>query len=92
MRISKSVYYERGNGANAICLSIGDITLWFSYDTVIAFHDGFFSRKVRQNDWSNTTGKHLNAIDGGDKKSRISGELFEQELEKLLKAHNLEVQ
>ena len=32
---------------------------------------------VRVNDWSTTTGKHLNAIDGGNKKARIAGDKFE---------------
>ena len=33
-------------------------------------------RVVHQNDWSNTTGKHLNWIDGGDKSSRVSADEF----------------
>ena len=47
---------------------------WFSYDTLIAFcsDKGFF---VRQNDWSTTTGKHLNWINT-DKKERLTSEQF----------------
>lgn len=51
----------------------------FSYQTLVAFRrrrDG--KLVVRQNDWSTTTGKHLNALDGGDKKSRVDGEMFER--------------
>lgn len=51
---------------------------WFSYKTLVAFHGPIGGRTVRQNDWGPTTGKHLNAIDGGDKKSRKSAELFER--------------
>ena len=32
---------------------------------------------VRENNWGPTTGKHLNAIDGGDKKARLSADAFE---------------
>lgn len=38
------------------------------------------ARRVRVNDWKQTTGKHLNAIDGGNKAARIPGEQFELEL------------
>ena len=54
-------------------------TLWFSYRTVIAFQRGFGPIIVRQNDWSNTTGKHLNYIDGGGveaKRRRLPGDAF----------------
>ena len=88
MQISKSVYYGRGNGANAIRLDIGSISLWFSYETVIAFQDQFKPIKVRVNSWSNTTGKHLNAIDG-NKKARISSDQFELELANVLALHGL---
>ena len=50
--------------------------VWFSYNVPIAFQDGKGGLFVRQNDWSNTTGKHLNAIDS-DKSKRISGKEFE---------------
>ena len=47
---------------------------YFSYNTLIAFRSdkGFF---VRQNDWSTTTGKHLNWI-STDKKERLTSEQF----------------
>ena len=47
---------------------------YFSYNTLIAFRSdkGFF---VRQNDWSTTTGKHLNWIKK-DKKERLTSEQF----------------
>jgi hypothetical protein len=49
---------------------------WFSYQTLIAFYGPTGRRVVHQNDWSTTTGKHLNAIDGGDKKSRVDDATF----------------
>jgi len=51
----------------------------FSYKTIIAFAQGG-RVVVRQNDWKTTTGKHLNAIDGGSsdaKKARLSSRDFE---------------
>lgn len=56
---------------------IGAVTLAFSYKTLIAFSVAG-KRVVHQNDWSTTTGKHLNAIDGGDKASRVSHAEFER--------------
>ena len=62
--------YSSGNyGAHCLRVDIGPIRLWFSYQTVIAFQVDGHARVVHQNDWGTTTGKHLNAIDGGDAKS-----------------------
>ena len=49
---------------------------WYSYRTLIAFTDGTGNRFVHANDWGPTTGKHLNAIDGGAKAARLSAEDF----------------
>lgn len=72
--------YKSGNyGANSLLVSVGNLDLYFSYQTVVAFR-GADGLKVRQNDWSTTTGKHLNWIDGGDKdakKKRLAGQEFE---------------
>lgn len=50
---------------------------WFSYQTLIAFQKCGGPLIVRQNDWSVTTGKHLNKIDGGNKKTRLPAQAFE---------------
>ena len=83
-------YSSDNYGAHCIRVGIGSLTLWFSYQTVVAFGDGHGIR-VRENVWGGTTGKHLNWIDGGDKGSRMSGEMFEKELEKCLKKHDLQI-
>ena len=53
---------------------------YFSYNTLVAFvykKNAYESeRHVRKNEWGTTTGKHLNWIDGGDKKSREDYETF----------------
>lgn len=80
----KSYYpYSSSNyGANALEVSFENLILYFSYDTIIAFRASK-GLVIRKNDWSSTTGKHLNAINE-DKKRRIIGEQFEKELEKVL--------
>jgi hypothetical protein len=73
-------YSSDNYGAHALKFSIGSMELYFSYQTPIAFCSPSTGLVVRVNDWSVTTGRHLNAIDGGNKKSRVSGERFEQML------------
>lgn len=93
MRVSIKPYgdYSSDNyGAHALMVDIGRVRLYFSYQTVIAFHDDVSGLVIRENDWSTTTGKHLNAINP-DKKKRISGEQFEKELSALLQLYNLEI-
>ncbi len=84
--------YKSGNyGANSLRVDIGALTLYFSYETIVDFH-GVEGLKVRQNDWSTTTGKHLNWIDGGgtlEKKKRLPGQEFEELLTKELARYGL---
>ena len=93
LNIRKSVYgnYNGGNyGAHCIRLDIGRLSVWFSYDTIVAIQNG--ETYVSKNCWSTTTGKHLNAIDGGDrdaKKRRLPRKEFEAKVAEILKAHNL---
>jgi hypothetical protein len=75
-------YCENTNEVNALCFTIGTVDVYFSYKTPIAFRvNGTLT--IRVNDWSNTTGKHLNAIDT-DKKKRINGNDFEAQLDTAL--------
>lgn len=64
-------------------VTIGGTRFWFSYETIIAFNDGNLC--VCEKEWSNTTGRHLNMIDGSDKKNRISHNEFQKRLEDLLR-------
>lgn len=59
-------------------------TFYFSYETLVAFKIRNGNTYVRKNIWGPTTGKHLNWIDGGDKKSRLSEEDFEKVYNKLI--------
>lgn len=72
--------YGRGKEGNGVV--IGDLTIWFSYSTPVAFSAPGFGTYARQNDWGPTTGRHLNEIDGGDKSSRLPGPEFYSLLER----------
>ncbi len=92
--------YKSGNyGAHSLMFTIGKIDFYFSYDTLVAVacpflitiapYDGMI---VRQNDWSTTTGKHLNWIDGGEpanKKKRLTATEFERQLQLVLEHYGL---
>jgi hypothetical protein len=65
------------SGSNWADIRIGDTVLYFSYRTLIAYRHPRAGRVVSENVWGPTTGKHLNAIDGGDKKSRLDRSAFE---------------
>ncbi len=71
-------------GPSSLQVIMPDLTLWWSYDTVVAFETKA-GLVVRENDWSTTTGKHLNAIDFEAKKFRIPSPEFEAKLRKALR-------
>ena len=84
-------------GPNNYRVEIGNLTLWFSYETIIAFQTGG-KRFVCENVWSPTTGKHLSRIDGGiadAKKSRTKryefSRLLDGSTERLASCVNLAI-
>ena len=67
-------------------INVGALTVWFSYETPIAFKVDGQPRVVRENIWSTATGKHLNSIDGGGKEAkaeRVSSVEFNRALDAL---------
>jgi len=65
---------------NAKVIRIGENEFYFSFETLVAIRRGT-ELKVIQNCWGPTTGRHLNAIDGGSpeaKEARLSREDFER--------------
>ena len=74
---------------NMAVVVIGELTLWFSYKTVIAAKAPGFGRIVSENYWSSTTGKHLNSIDGGNKNDRLKSDEFEAVLRDMLLKYHL---
>ena len=80
--------YSTGNyGAHCLCVDIGYLRLYFSYNTIVAFNSdkGLI---ISKNYWSTTTGKHLNWINP-NKEIRVNSETFEKELNRVLKKHKL---
>lgn len=80
-------YSSDNYGAHTLRVDLGVMTLFYSYSTIIAYRDAADGRVVCENSWSTTTGKHLNWIDGGDKKSRRARATFEIMLADALKRH-----
>lgn len=63
---------------------LGPVDLFFSYSTIVAFRAPGFGRVVSESVWSQTTGKHLNVIDGGNRADRLEHDTFQRQLELLL--------
>lgn len=77
-------YYGKAN-INALRIFLDNgVLLWFSYSTPVAFSVNGSVPLVRKNTWGPTTGRHLNAIDSGDKIERVDGETFMAELQEAL--------
>lgn len=75
------------NRPNFTMVQLGSLSVWFSYETPIAFQSGYGRIVVRENDWGPTTGKHLNWIaDGPSASDRVDGKTFESMLAKVLPA------
>jgi len=49
-------------GMNALYVQAGSLTVWFSYDTIIAFQDGVEDRVGLSNPAGSTTAKHLGLV------------------------------
>jgi hypothetical protein len=76
-------YSSNNYGAHSLAFQLGDVTVYFSYETPVAFEAPGHGLVVRVNDWGPTSGKHLNWIDGGDHKNRLPGSEFEPLLKKV---------
>lgn len=89
-KISSYGEYSSDNyGAHSRRVELANITLFYSYDTIVAYRDAEDGLIVSENQWSTTTGKHLNWIDGGDKKSRKPAFVFSEMLAAACKRHNI---
>lgn len=64
-------------------VTIGDLTLYFSYSTPVAFHFPGSGYVCRENDWGPTTGKHLNTIEPR-KEYRLKSADFERRLDEIV--------
>jgi hypothetical protein len=66
----------RKDSPNETTVQIGDLTLAFSYETVVGFATPSTGWVVSENVWSRTTGKHLNRLPRGTIRERISHDEF----------------
>lgn len=87
-QIRNYVDYSSSNYGSSREVSIGSLTLYFSYETVVAVRTPFSGLIIRENDWSTTTGRHLNAINP-DHNMRVSGRDFEMQLEEIMKHYKI---
>ena len=78
-------YSSSNYGAHCLVFNIGGLSVYFSYDTPVAFERPATGLVIRQNDWGPTTGRHLNWI-SPDKDRRIPGEQFEKQLAECIEA------
>ena len=52
-----------GRGDKGHSVSLGSITLYFSYNTLVGFESPDHGVVCSENIWGSTTGNHLNAIE-----------------------------
>lgn len=56
---------DNNYGVNSLMVELEDITLYYSYNTIIGLHSYKLGLKiVSSNVWSHTTGKHINTLKG----------------------------
>jgi len=84
--------YSGHYGTNSMGFTVGSLRVYFSYKTPVAFNHPSTGLVVRDNNWGPTTGKHLNWIDGGDKKNRVAGSEFEKQLAKLVEGTGIKIE
>ena len=78
-------YSNKNYGAHALVFTdAGGNDFYFSYKTLVAFRKVGSPVVVRENAWGPTTGKYLNAIDGGNgkKTDRVNSVHFDALLRK----------
>lgn len=71
---------------NFSVVNFGELTLWFSYQTVIAFDSPVTGQVISENAWGPTTGRHLNYINS-DRSERKPREEFKRLLELATEPH-----
>lgn len=74
--------YKSLHGGPAMEVHVGVVTLYFSYQTIVAYRAPGHGLVVSENVWTVTTGKHLNWVNS-DKKSRVPNDVFEQKFKEM---------
>jgi hypothetical protein len=83
-------YRSDNYGAHCLAVEFGELTLFFSYRTIVGFHNPQTGYVVSENCWGPTTGKHLNAI-AGRGQERIPRDAFLGRLRDVLSTYNVHV-
>ena len=65
---------------NFVHVTVGNVGVWFSYNTMIAFRVGN-NLLIHENIWSRTTAKHLNQIRGRNGHDKIRRDVNETEFQ-----------
>lgn len=89
MEHRKAICFTRYAGPSSMLLCIGDLDLYYSYKTVVAYRNGarlFCS----ENQWGVTTGKHLDSI-VKDKSKRLEWNRFKAGLMHAVRSRGYEV-
>lgn len=68
-------YANKSSAYNSLQFFLPNVTLWFSYGSLVAFKPLGNPTIISENIWGNTSGKHINLIEP-NKKNRIPRELF----------------
>lgn len=77
-------YRSRHYGLNTLKIKINNLTLYFSYNTIVAFRHPNYGLVVSENVYSKTTGKHLTWIEP-NKNKRLDWREFKKKLNEVLK-------
>lgn len=87
VRVGNYGNYSSDNYGSCRVIDVGCLSFYYSYKTIVAFksREGLV---ISTNEWSKTTGKHLNWINE-DKSKRIPREEFEKKLNKVLAEYDV---
>ena len=78
-------YINSNYGVHTLRVSFDGLSLYYSYNTIVAFRNNH-GLVCCENNWGNTTGKHLNMIQS-DHKVRLPIDKFEKQLDNALKRY-----
>jgi hypothetical protein len=81
-------YSSDNYGFHTQKVTLKNISIYYSYETIVAYEDIKDGLVCCKNQWGVTTGKHLNWIEP-NKKLRKSSEEFEKLLNEALDRHNI---
>jgi hypothetical protein len=73
-----------GKGAGPVEITLGDLTIYFSYAEPVAYHHYRTGHVFSVNDWGTTTGRHMTSIRAHKPADRIPRETFLAELAAIL--------